>query len=104
MTQYDNTNRGVLFKNDRKEQDNHPDYKGSINIGGQEFWLSAWIKEGQKGKFMSLSVKPKEDQQRQAPISQRAAPKRPDPISIGRMPAKQNILPDDDMDGDRIPF
>ena len=69
MTQYDNTNRGVLFKNDRKEQDNHPDYKGSINIDGQEFWLSAWIKESQKGKFMSLSVKPKDQQpqQRRAP-------------------------------------
>lgn len=61
MTQYDNQNRGVLFKNDRKEQDNHPDYKGSINVDGTEFWLSAWIKEGQKGKFMSLSIKPKDD-------------------------------------------
>lgn len=59
--EYDNTDRGVLFKNDRKEQDNHPDYKGSINVGGTEFWLSAWIKEGQKGKFMSLSIKAKED-------------------------------------------
>ena len=62
---YDNTDRGVLFKNDRKEQDNHPDYKGSINVGGVEFWLSAWIREGEndKGryKFMSLSVKPKEE-------------------------------------------
>lgn len=59
--QYDNTDRGVLFKNDRKESDNHPDYKGSINVGGVEFWLSAWIKQGQKGKYMSLSVKVKED-------------------------------------------
>lgn len=65
MTQYDNTDRGVLFKNDRKEQDSHPDYRGSINVGGQELWLSAWIKEGQKGKFMSLSVKPKEDKKPQ---------------------------------------
>jgi hypothetical protein len=78
LTQYDNTHRGVLFKNDRKESDNHPDYKGSINVGGQEFWLSAWIKDGNKGKFMSLSIKPKEDQQRQAP-PQRQAPTRQAP-------------------------
>jgi hypothetical protein len=60
--QYDNTDRGVLFKNDRKESDNHPDYKGSINVGGVEYWLSAWIKDGQRGKFLSMSVKAKEDQ------------------------------------------
>ena len=53
--EYDNNLRGVLFKNDRKERDNHPDYKGSAEIDGEEYWLSAWIKEGQKGKFMSLS-------------------------------------------------
>lgn len=79
--EYDNTDRGVLFKNDRKEQDNHPDYKGSINVGGTEFWLSAWIREGQNGKFMSLSVKPK-DQPRQA--AQR--PQRPVPPRRGSEP------------------
>ena len=68
MTQYDNTNRGVLFKNDRKEKDSHPDYKGSINVDGQEFWVSAWIKAGKKGKFFSMSIQPKEQApQRQAP-------------------------------------
>lgn len=65
MTQYDNTNRGTLFKNDRKEKDTHADYNGSINIDGKEFWLNAWIKEGKIGKFMSLSVKPKEQQKPQ---------------------------------------
>lgn len=83
--EYDNTDRGVLFKNDRKEQDNHPDYKGSINVGGTELWLSAWIKEGQKGKFMSLSVKPKEE----------AAPAKPQPK---RQPAMADVPHDD------IPF
>jgi hypothetical protein len=73
---YDNTNRGVLFKNDRKESDKHPDYKGSINVDGVEHWLDAWIKTGAKGKFMSLSINPKEPRQ-DAPKGggARAAPK-----------------------------
>lgn len=62
MSQFDKTNTGVLFKNERKETDKHPDYNGTINIDGKEYWLSSWIKQGQKGKFMSLSVKPKEAQ------------------------------------------
>ena len=62
---YDNTNRGSLFKNDRKEQDTHPDYKGQINIDGTDYWLSAWIKEDKNGnKYMSFSPKPKDQAQR----------------------------------------
>jgi hypothetical protein len=57
---FDNTNRGVLFKNEDKKAPNHPDYKGKLDVAGTEFWLSAWIKEGKSGKFMSLSITPKE--------------------------------------------
>lgn len=59
MTKYDNS--GALFKNDRKEKDTHADYQGSITVEGKEFWLNAWLKDGKTGgKWMSLSVKPKE--------------------------------------------
>lgn len=57
MAKYDNS--GALFKNDKQGNATWADYKGSITIDGEEYWLSAWIKEGKDGKFMSLAVKPK---------------------------------------------
>lgn len=61
MADFDNTNSGALFKNDDKQTDKHPDYTGSINVDGTEFWLNAWLKTSKKGtKFMSLSVRPKD--------------------------------------------
>jgi len=57
---YDNTNRGALFKNTEKENPKHADYRGNINVNGEEFWLSAWINESKSGmKYLSLSIKPK---------------------------------------------
>lgn len=59
--QYDNTDSGALFKNKEKATDKHPDYQGSINVGGQDYWLSAWLKESKAGeKYMSLAVKSKD--------------------------------------------
>lgn len=66
---YDNTNSGILTRNDKQGNENRPDYRGSINVDGVEYWLSAWIKEGRDGtklagqKYMSLSVQPKEARQ-----------------------------------------
>lgn len=58
--EYNNDNRGALFKNDQKKQYNHPDYSGSINVDGRDYYLSAWVKDGKNGKFFSMSVKPKD--------------------------------------------
>jgi hypothetical protein len=64
---YDNTNSGILALNDKQGNDSRPDYRGSINVDGTEYWLSAWVKRGRDGtklagqKYMSLSVQPKGD-------------------------------------------
>jgi hypothetical protein len=51
---------GALFKNDKKGNEKAPDYTGNaLSPTGEYFELSAWIKEGQKGKFMSIALKPK---------------------------------------------
>jgi hypothetical protein len=59
--QYDNTNRGALFKNNDKRDERDPDYRGNININGKAFWLDAWLNESKKDgkKYMALRVKPK---------------------------------------------
>jgi len=59
MSDFDNTNRGALFKNNDKTEETHPDYRGRLNVDGVDLWLSAWLKTSKNGmKYMSLSVKP----------------------------------------------
>lgn len=81
-------NTGTLFKNDRKENDSHPNAKGTALIDGVEYWISCWVKDGAKGKFQSLSFQRKEVQGTSKPVQQ-DAPKR----SFR-----------DDLDGDDLPF
>ena len=52
---YDNTNTGAIFKNDKKA-DNHPDYKGKINVKGEDFDIALWVKDGKSGKFFSAKI------------------------------------------------
>jgi hypothetical protein len=65
---YDNRNSGIITRNDKQGYETRPDYRGSINVEGRDYWISCWIKTGRDGtklagqKYMSLSVKPKDDQ------------------------------------------
>jgi hypothetical protein len=55
-------NSGVLFKSDKKDNERAPEYKGNIMVDGNEYWISAWIKEGKNGKFLGLAVSPRDAQ------------------------------------------
>jgi hypothetical protein len=67
---FDSTNRGSLFFNkENKKQDTDPDFTGSINVGGTDFWLRGWTKVGKTSgkKIISLSVRPKTGKAKAAP-------------------------------------
>lgn len=85
---FDETNRGSIWKNEKKEKDTHPDFTGSLNVDGKDYWVSAWKrKEGasDRAPALSFSVKRKDGK----PAAEQQAPR-----SSGRR---------DDMD-DQIPF
>jgi hypothetical protein len=94
MAEYDNTDRGSIWKNPKKEKDTHPDFTGTLNVGGVEYWVSAWKrKEGASPKAPALTfqVKPKDEQKTTPPNTSRQA-------------SGQNVAPGrGDMD-DEIPF
>lgn len=56
------TNSGALFPNNRKEKETHPDLTGTIDVNGQQFWISAWEKTAKTNgaAWLSLSLKPKD--------------------------------------------
>lgn len=56
-----------LFKNDKDGNDKRPDYRGEgTDLQGNKVELAAWIKDGAKGKFMSVTMKTKTAQSTQA--------------------------------------
>jgi uncharacterized protein (DUF736 family) len=56
--QYDNTNKGVLFRDTEKaEGTKKPDYTGKLNVNGKDYRLAGWLKEAKNGsKFLSLAI------------------------------------------------
>jgi len=58
---------GSLFRNEKREKDTHPNATGSCLIDGVEYWVSAWTKEGAKGKWQSLAFTRKDEKKQSAP-------------------------------------
>lgn len=62
MAEYDNTNRGSIWKNERKEKDTHPDFTGSVNVEGKEYFVNAWKRKpgaNERAPALSFTVVPK---------------------------------------------
>ncbi len=59
---YDDTNRGVLFKQTDKASDKAPDFSGKFNFDGKEVELVGWAGVSSNGcKYIQLrKAKPQE--------------------------------------------
>jgi len=65
--EYDNVNRGALFKNASRRGDRSPDYTGKLNIEGTEFRMSAWLQAAKDGsKYLSIAVRAQDSEAREA--------------------------------------
>jgi uncharacterized protein (DUF736 family) len=65
MSDYDNTNSGVLFVNQYKEDgDSRPDFVGKVDVEGKEYRLAGWKNTSKAGKRY-ISVKIQEPQEKQ---------------------------------------
>ena len=88
MSNFDPTNRGAIWPNDRMRGDKQdPHFTGSLNVEGVDYWIKAWKrKKDAKAGSPSLSFS----------INRKDANKAPNPAA----PARPNS---DDFDDD-IPF
>ena len=65
MSDYDNTNSGVLFVNQYKEDgDSRPNFVGKLDVEGKEYRLAGWKNTSKTGKRY-ISVKVQEPQEKQ---------------------------------------
>lgn len=75
-------NSGAIFRNDAErmagKSASFPTHSGNAMIGGREYYISAWIKEGRNGKFFSLAFNPKDAAQSKP----QNAPSKPEPAAF----------------------
>jgi len=63
---YDNTNSGMIARSENRKTDSHPEFTGSLNVEGVDYWVSAWVNEGKPGgkmegkKYFSLKINRKD--------------------------------------------
>jgi hypothetical protein len=70
MSNFDNSNRGSIWKNEDRKSETHPQFKGSAEVNGVEYWVSGWLRKADanpKAPDMSFSFQAKEQQSQVAP-------------------------------------
>lgn len=82
--EYDNSNRGVMFKK-QKEKESQPDYTGNIEpvcpqCGTKtDYWMSSWVQtmKSKDEKYFSISINAKDASFAKKPAAKEAPPPQP---------------------------
>ena len=76
MSQYDNTNSGVLFANQYKEEgDSRPDFIGNVDVEDKEFRLAGWKNVSSKGKrYIAVKVEEPKQEDDNKPATKEEVP------------------------------
>lgn len=91
MPHHDNDMEFAIWKNDKRETDKHPHFRGQAKINGVEYWVSAWKREeGANPKAPALKGK----------LTPKDAPR---PDTQGGPPAQDEGGVDDDIPFMRLP-
>jgi hypothetical protein len=48
---------GAIFRNDHRQKNSYPHYRGEVTIRGEKFKVSGWIKQGARGPYLSLALR-----------------------------------------------
>ena len=89
-------NTGAIFKNDNKKAENHPDYKGKVNVNGKDMEVALWLKTSAKGvKFFSVSFS--------EPFVKSEPQINKNELQINGT-LKQTIIHESNFDNDDLPF
>lgn len=94
MSNYDNNNRGAIWKNEKKVTDRHPDYTGKAMIDGVDYYVSAWRRgpdDNPKAPALRFTVTPVAD------VMQKEMQK-------AQKELQKESSASDDFDDDLLPF
>lgn len=61
---YDNSNRGSIWKNDKKQKETDADFTGALDVDGVQYWVSAWKRKADakpSAPALSFSIKRKDE-------------------------------------------
>lgn len=61
----ENENSGIVFFNDKDGNEKRPDLSGNINVEGNQFRISLWLKQGKNGEFYSVAIQESTDEPQQ---------------------------------------